>query len=151
MERANHRFGQGVFVREWKVTPVFFIGILVLAMARTSHALVITSPMDGQAYKEGDTVKVVTELSPDDPDIFYVGFSTTGALDDCDEITTHPRYECSFVIPPASPSIIVIRASEYQRKYQVFGVVYVKDKEGEHAQNHYKSFLRNMGSDGMGW
>src|SRR5581483_8035446 len=45
-----------------------------------------------------------------DPDILHVSFGTTGGLADCDDIATHPHYECSFVIPPASPKVIEIYA-----------------------------------------
>jgi hypothetical protein len=84
--------------------------VLLLGIAHSSHAIVITSPQDGARFKEGDTVTVVAELSPGDPEMLYVRFFVTKAMDDCGEITTHPRYECTFTIPPGSPSVIQISA-----------------------------------------
>jgi len=74
--------------------------------------LIITSPKNGDTFKEGDTVKLVAELSNDDPEILYVDFDVTKGLDHCPTgLTTHPRYECSFKIPPGSPQIIEISAT----------------------------------------
>lgn len=93
-----------------QIIQIFFIGALLLMASNASYALVITSPINGQTFQEGDTVNIVAELSAGDPEILYVTFNTTGAFDNCDEISTHPRYECTIVIPPASPSTITIGA-----------------------------------------
>lgn len=88
---------------------VLFV-LLLFAWTDTSGALEIKSPREGETFEEGDIINVVAELSEGDPEILYVRFNTTGALDDCEELSTHPHYECSFVIPPDSPSLIQIKA-----------------------------------------
>lgn len=94
------------------IIRMFFFGpLLVLLMAHISLALTITSPNDGQNFNEGDTVNIIAELSPQDPEILYVRFFVTGGVAQCGEISTHPHYECSFTIPPASPPTIEIRAA----------------------------------------
>lgn len=97
-----------------KLKTTFITVLLLLAVSQSSLALVIISPKNGDTFKEGDTVKIVAEISPEsseDRKIGYVSFSVTKGLDNCpDEIITHPRYECSFVIPPGSPRVIKIGA-----------------------------------------
>lgn len=92
------------------------IGLLSLlftvAMIRTSHALVITSPQNGTSFKEGDTVQLISEFTPDETEtIVSVSFLVSGLVNVCnDEIKTHPTYKCSFKLPPGSPRTISIQA-----------------------------------------
>lgn len=89
----------------------FIFLVFLLSINQQALALVITSPNNGDIFKEGDTVKIVAELSNDDPEIFYVDFNVTKGLDHCpNEIATHPRYECNFIIPSGSPQLIKISA-----------------------------------------
>jgi hypothetical protein len=95
-----------------RIKKIRFMSLgLILLMAQTSQALVIISPRSGDSFKEGDTVKVVAEKTIDDPKFAFVYFVVTGGLDNCPErIITHPRYECSFLIPLGSPRSINISA-----------------------------------------
>jgi len=96
-------------------TCLFFTASIWIGIVQISHALVITSPKAGDTFKEGETVKLVAELSPDSQDdkkILYVGFNVTNGIDNCpDKIATPPRYECSFTIPAGSPRTIKINAT----------------------------------------
>lgn len=98
----------------WKISVIFTFGVSLFAWVSVSQALIITSPRNGETFKEGDTVKIVAELSPNNPEdqeIAYVGFFITKGGGDCpDEIDTHPRYECTFTIPSGSPRVIKIGA-----------------------------------------
>jgi hypothetical protein len=94
-----------------RIKRILFIGLILISMVRIGYALVITSPRNGEKYKEGETVKVVAEKTQGDPKFAFVYFTVTGSLDKCpDRIYTHPRYECSFIIPPGSPRAIEIGA-----------------------------------------
>ena len=83
---------------------------LLIFMSEKSFALVIISPKEGEHFKEGDTVKVVAELSPEDKGIFYVFIRALHVSGNCDDLTTHPHYECEFVTIKNSPSEIEIFA-----------------------------------------
>lgn len=94
-----------------RIKRVLIVGLILISMAKTGFALVITSPKNGDNFKEGDIVKVVAEKTPDDPKFAFVYFVLTGGLGNCPErITTHPRYECSFTIPAGSPRSINVSA-----------------------------------------
>lgn len=88
--------------------------LLTIFFVHGAFALVITSPNEGDTFKEGDIVKLVAELSPNAPEdrkIGYVTFVVTKGIDNCPfKISTHPRYECTFTIPPGSPQTIKISA-----------------------------------------
>jgi hypothetical protein len=84
---------------------------LLLFISEESFALVITSPKEGDHFKEGDTINVVADLSPDDPEVFYVHLNISAPVRGCRDISTHPRYECTFKIPSNSPPEVVIFAS----------------------------------------
>lgn len=93
------------------IKKMIFVVIFSMVFVKTGFALVITSPKNGDVFKEGDTVTAVAEKTPDDPKFAFVFFVTTGGTDKCPErITTHPRYECTFAIPPGSPPVININA-----------------------------------------
>lgn len=92
-------------------SAIFCLVGAFLYLEGQAHALVITFPKNGETFKEGDTLKIVAELSPDDPEIADVSFLVTKGIDHCPSaIATHPRYECSFIIPPGAPSVITITA-----------------------------------------
>jgi hypothetical protein len=79
----------------------------------TSYGLVITSPKNGDTFKEGDSVKIVAEVnldSPEDKKVLSVGFNITKGLGNCSEKSIPPRYECNFTIPPGAPRVIKIGA-----------------------------------------
>src|SRR5581483_7238382 len=84
--------------------------VFLFSMVGVSQALVITEPKNGDLFHVGDTVRVVAELSADDPDIGYVDFFFTKDGGECPnrKIATHPRYECSFNIPSGSPHAVKI-------------------------------------------
>jgi hypothetical protein len=73
---------------------------------------VITSPQNGTTFKEGDTVQLISEFTPDETEtIVSVSFLVGGLVNVCnEEIKTHPTYKCSFKLPPGSPKKITIQA-----------------------------------------
>ncbi|MBI3995959.1 MAG: Ig-like domain-containing protein [Nitrospirae bacterium] len=99
-----------MMVRRATITVATII-VFVLG-GHAANALEIVSSKSGEVFLEGQSVKIVAELSPDDPDdILYVNFETTGGIDKCpDEISSLPL-ECTFVIPLGSPSRIEISAT----------------------------------------
>lgn len=97
----------------WMINKIGLLSLLfTVAMIRTSHALVITSPQNGTSFKEGDTVQLISEFTPDETEaIVSVSFLVSGLVNVCnDEIKTHPTYKCSFKLPPGSPRTISIQA-----------------------------------------
>jgi hypothetical protein len=98
-----------------RISTIGFLVIILLAMTQTTLALIITSPKDGSTFKVGDTVKLVAELTPGSQDDLKIGFVdfffSKGFNPHCpEEISTHPRYECSFTIPVGSPRAVRISA-----------------------------------------
>lgn len=87
---------------------------LLLALASDVFALIITSPHDGDTFKEGDVVHFTAELTPEtDKAVRYVRLMVYGIprSSSCDqEIRTHPKYECDFTIPMGSPNSIKLNA-----------------------------------------
>jgi hypothetical protein len=108
-----HEIGEEItLLKRMKIMVLLCLGLILLVMTDTVQALVITSPRSGETFHEGDTVKLVAELSPNDPEILYVNFFITKDGGECSkgEITTHPRYECTFTIPSGSPRSIKVWA-----------------------------------------
>lgn len=91
---------------------MFFSLIYILAIVQSSQALVLTSPQHGATFKEDDSIKLVAELSPGQTELIEsVRFIVSELADVCpNKIQTHPRYECSFILPPGSPRTISIMA-----------------------------------------
>jgi len=89
------------------------LAVLILLLAPlSSYALVITSPQNGTAFKEGDTVELIAELTPDDPELIEsVHFIVSGITNACaGAIRTHPKYKCNFILPTGSPRSITLMA-----------------------------------------
>ena len=73
--------------------------------------LIITSPKNGETFKEGAIVNFAAELSPDfKGGIIDVSLMTPDVSSNCLDLKTHPRYACKFKIPPASPKTISLFA-----------------------------------------
>jgi len=95
------------------VLKKMYLAIVILMLIPLhSYALIVTSPENGSSFKEGDTVALEAELTPDDPDwIESVHFVVSGLPNVClGDIKTHPRYRCTFVLPPGCPKSITILA-----------------------------------------
>src|SRR5574340_363670 len=119
MQKRRMQFGYKDAHHEYKgddmkIKVISFVGLFLLVAIQNVLALVITSPKNGSTYKVGDTVKVIAELSNTsaDDEIGYVDFLISGGLSDScpKKIATHPRYECTFVIPKNSRESIIITA-----------------------------------------
>jgi len=104
------------------IKSLFPVLLFLLALVNTSagQQLRITSPRNGDTFKEGDTVKFVAELTGDPTGQIY-RVSLLALADQfmgvqpqlepsCFEITTHPRYSCRFTIPYESTKTIVLSA-----------------------------------------
>ncbi len=92
---------------------VVLVFLLVVVMAGRAYALQITSPHDGDSFREGDVVHFVAELSATDTEVAYVRLivSRISVPESCmKEIRTHPIYECYFTIPPGSPRVLKLGA-----------------------------------------
>ena len=110
LEQATSGLTRGGFMRRRAMlTATIALGLWGFGGTDIAHGLVIVSPRSGETFLEGQSVKVVAEFSPDDPDdLVDIGFVITDNLGSCSKEILSLPLECTFTIPSGSPRRIEI-------------------------------------------